>query len=152
MICKLNDLIWFGDKASVRGSIGQVGSIVNAASTIRRPYWDWVGKLDWEVLYFHLGWPDRTPVTLEYARALDSVIEAVLRSSKFPLLCHCRMGGHRGPTTAMYAAWCIGGGDEQGINYWIEVMQEYEPGFLEKPSRRVFRQDIIKYCREMEKI
>ena len=152
MIIKFTEDIWFGDKPSIAEGRDEIKSVVNVAHNLRQPYWNNVGKLPWDVWYFRLASPDREHLTKEYIDALGEIIYGIRNANKFPLLCHCRMGGHRGPTTAMYAAWCIGGGDEQGINYWIEVMQEYEPGFLEKPSRRVFRQDIIKYCREMEKI
>ena len=147
MICKLNELIWFGDKASVKEGMDHVGSVINAASTIRRPYWDWVGKLDWKVWYFHMGCPDRIPVDWTYVELLKAVVYLIRQGRKFPLLCHCKAGGHRGPTAAVFAYWCIHDQTEKALDEAIRLVEKHKPNYNRPSNLMVYRNSMLDYCR-----
>lgn len=148
MIWKLTDKVWFGDKLSVREVADQVASVINVARIIRRPYWADLGKLPWQVWYFRLGWPDRVDVTEEYFWAFDLVLSAVGAAGKFPLLCHCKMGGHRGPTAAVVAAWYFAG--RRKLEEWIGRAVDLRPGFGRPSSVRNYRDSMFRFCREVE--
>ncbi len=103
MIVKVTPKIWYGDKPSVMESLDDVASIINVAHAIRRPYWKDLGKLSWDVWYFRMASPDRHTLDADYLGGLQSLVKTIIAANKFPLLCHCRAGGHRGPTAAFYA-------------------------------------------------
>ena len=149
MIVRFTNDVWFGDKPSVCECSGQIESVINVAHNIRRPYWDNVRKLPWGVWYFRLASPDGKHLPFGYISVLEYVIKGIGEARKFPLLCHCKMGGHRGPTAALFAAWVLDG--KRRLHYWIDEMKNHEPGFEEKPHRRVYRQDILAYCLECER-
>jgi len=149
MIVKFTDRIWFGDKPSIEEGRNEIKSVINVAHNLKQPYWNNVGKLPWDVWYFRLASPDRAELPYNYITALAGVVNGIAAGAKFPLLCHCRMGGHRGPTAALFASWVLD--SSRSVEHWIEKMQKYEPGFLEKPERRVYRSQILKYCRDIER-
>ena len=103
LFVEFTDRVWFGDMPSVQECGAQVKSVINVAHNIKRSYWGNVGRLPWDVWYFRLASPDRESLSEEYIQALEWVIRSIDKANKFPLLCHCRMGGHRGPTTALFA-------------------------------------------------
>lgn len=144
MIVKFTPKIWYGDKPSVVESLGEVKSIINVAHSIRRPYWKDLGKLDWDVWYFRLAGPDREPLDYEYLHTMRTVVLAIGFAEKFPLLCHCRAGGHRGPTAAFFAAFFLDGAKR--FDYWLNRMDELKSTFSEPHRHRVYRRDVLKYC------
>lgn len=142
MIVKLTENIWWGDKPSVTESLGQVQSIINVAHAIRRPYWQDLGKLDWRVWYFRLASPDREPLDDDYVQALQNIVLAISLAGKYPLLCHCRAGGHRGPTAAFFAASITATGTAEHTRL-IERMRELKPDFFKRHKHRVYRSSIL---------
>lgn len=150
MIVKITPDIWFGNKPSVVESLGEVKSIINVAHRIRRPYWDDLKKLDWRVWYFRLASPDREVLDPEYMIAMENILVSIKNANKFPLLCHCLMGGHRGPTAAFFAAFFLDGCNR--LDYWLSVMEEKRPGFNKPHRHRVYRKCVVDYCVAREKI
>lgn len=148
MIVKLNQSIWYGDKPSVTESLGEVQSVINVAHSIRRPYWQELKHLDWRVWYYRLALPDREEATLDYIHALERALDSIQEAGKFPLLCHCRAGGHRGPTAAFFACWHLGG--RVGLDQWLALMDKAHRGFSTPNPRRVYRRTILDYCRAVE--
>jgi len=146
MIVKVTPDIWYGDKPSVVESLGEVKSIINVAHAIRKPYWKDLGKLNWETWYFRLACPDRIAVDANYMKAMENVLDAIKGANKFPLLCHCRAGGHRGPTAAFFAAYFLDG--SKRLQYWLDLMDELRPGFTSFHKHRIYRQTVIEYCKK----
>lgn len=118
MIQKLNDLVWFGDWKSPIESIGKVHSIINVAHHFsarrgRDQYWNNLRNVPHEILYIRLALRDADNVNHQYALAFRGAIELIKSVNAFPLLCHCAMGRHRGPTAALHAAVLLGANLEE---------------------------------------
>lgn len=150
MIVKLTDKIWWGDKPSVQESLGEVQSVLNVAHKIRRPYWGDLKNLDWEVWYFRLACPDRVEPDQNYLRALFSVLTAIGDAGKFPLLCHCRAGGHRGPTAAIFAAWFLDS-DKRSAEYWLKLAESRREGVSKISRHRVYRRVLFEHMSQFDK-
>ena len=147
MIYKMSEQVWWGDKPSIEESMGKVGSIINVAHAIRKPYWQNVSKLDWDVWYFKLASPDREELSEEYMIALASVVDAIRIGDKFPLLCHCRMGGHRGPTAALFAYWHLSGRTRKAFNDGIQWMERRKVGSTRLNKHRVYRRCMFDFMK-----
>lgn len=149
MINKLSDYVWWGDKPSVQESLGRFKSVINVAHSIRRPYWQNLNNLHWQVWYFRLASPDREPLPESHMDGLISVLEAIRVGGKLPLLCHCKMGGHRGPSTALLAHWHLSGRTEESLRAGTDTIDAVMCGKFVRnssnPARR-FQQDVIAYC------
>lgn len=145
MIVQVSSNVFYGDKPSVVEGLDKFKAVLNVAHSIRRPYWEDLGKLPWEVWYLRLALPDREPADLGYILAMENFLDSLETSDKFPLLCHCRAGGHRGPTAAFFAAWYLDG--KHRCEFWEDKMRDLIPGWDKHPERRVYRQSIITYCR-----
>jgi len=146
MIYRLTDKIWWGDKPSIREALGEVKSVINVAHKIRKPYWQNVGKLDWDVWYFRMALPDREIASDDYLSAFSSVLDGIRAGSKFPLLCHCRMGGHRGPTAALFAFWHLNGRTKLMLAEGLLRMEQLKVGSMRLNSHRVYRRTVLDYC------
>ena len=142
MIVKLTPEVWWGDKPSVQESLGEVKSIINVAHAIRRPYWKDLGNLDWRVWYLRLALPDREPVDDMYMQMFESAIWAINGAKKFPLLCHCRAGGHRGPAAAFLAAFRLCP-DKFSRGELVGRMRKLKPTFFDYHPKRVYRNTIL---------
>ena len=148
MIWELSDAVWFGDKPSVGEGRNRVKSVINVSHSIRRPYWQDVSRLHWEVWYFRLALPDREVPDSNYLFAFEQVVKAIDRAGKYPLLCHCRMGGHRGPTAALFAFWAITGRKGGWFESAYRKVVELRPSYGRERDRAVYRNVILQYCRE----
>ena len=114
MIYKLTDKVWWGNWQAPVECVGQVGTIINVAHSFsarrgRNLYWANLEKVRWDVLYFRLAKKDRQDIDAKYAAALAKAVDAAMLLDKLPILTHCQMGGHRGPTSAIFAAWHLSG-------------------------------------------
>ena len=112
MIHRLTDQVWWGNWQAPSECVGQVGCIINVAHSFsrrrgRNAYWANLERVQWEVMYFRLAKKDRMDIDDQYADALASVVDTALTMRKVPILTHCQMGGHRGPTSALFVAWHI---------------------------------------------
>jgi hypothetical protein len=114
MIYKLCEEVWWGNWQAPAECVGQVGTIINVAHSFSRRkgrnlYWANLEKMQWEVLYFRLAKKDRMDIDDKYAAVLSSFVDSAVLLHKFPILTHCQMGGHRGPTSAIFVAWHLAG-------------------------------------------
>lgn len=113
MIHKLTDQVWFGNWSAPFECIGQVGSIINVAHNFserrgRHVYWQRLREIPHTTMYFRLARKDRENVDDKYLFQLECILDAVENAGKLPLLTHCQLGGHRGPTSAIMSAWYLG--------------------------------------------
>lgn len=148
MINKLSELVWYGDKPSVGESLGQVKSVINVAHRIRKPYWADLGKLDWTVWYFRLALPDANEATDDYLISLSYVVNAISTGQKLPVLCHCRMGGHRGPTAALFVHWHLQGRTKIAFDEGYERLVQFRSKYAVDSDRRIYRRSVLRYCVE----
>lgn len=146
MYKKLTPDVWFGDKPSVQETNGKVKAIINVAHRIKRPYWKDLGKLPWDVWYFRLAKPDAHEADDRYLYALAAVADQLVCTGKLPILVHCLMGGHRGPTAALFMAWHIGG--RQGFEALYDAAKALVPHL--RKCRGVYHKSIVKFCRGYE--
>lgn len=113
MIHKLTPQVWFGNWEAPSECIGQVGTIINVAHNFslrkgRRVYWDRLKDVKHEVFYARLAKKDREDWDENYYFALAHIVRAAQQLNKFPILTHCQLGGHRGPSSAIFTAWMLG--------------------------------------------
>ena len=94
-----------------------------------------------------LACPDRVVPDHNYLKALENILKSIKEANKFPLLCHCRAGGHRGPTAAFFAAYFLD--KERRLEYWLDVMDRLKPGFSSFHRHRIYRQTVIEHCRRI---
>ena len=111
---KLTDTVSWGNWTAPNETIGQFNTIINVAHHFsprrgRNVYWANLQNLPHTIYYYRIALRDRDDITPEYANALASAIDASRQSNKLPILTHCQMGGHRGPSAAMFTAWHLGG-------------------------------------------
>ena len=151
MIHKLTDKVWFGDCFAVRESVGKVKSIINVAHSLRRnpEYWTDVPKHKHDVMYFRLAKRDREPFGFDYISGLASAIQSVDACNAFPLLTHCQFGGHRGPTSAMFAAWLLDGRKSGMLEELRLKITATVPGLdlNAKGDRCLYHKQMVAYCR-----
>ncbi len=129
MIHKLTDRVWWGNWQAPVECLGQVGTIINVAHSFsrrrgRNAYWANLEQVRWDVMYFRLAKKDRMDIDEKYADALASVVDSVSLLGKFPILTHCQMGGHRGPTSAIFVAWHLAGRKQAALrNLHMEALR-----------------------------
>lgn len=121
MIYKLTDKVWWGNWEGPFECIGQVQTIINVAHHFsprrgRSKYWAMLEKIPHEVFYVRLAKKDRQDIDREYFRAFRNVVFHARDMGKLPILTHCQMGGHRGPTSAIVAAWLLDGGTAEVLD------------------------------------
>lgn len=122
MIIKLTDQVWWGNWQAPAESAGQVKCIINVAHSFgkrrgRNVYWANLEQVPWETIYFRFAKKDRQDVTPEYLEAIATAADTAERLGKLPILTHCQMGGHRGPTSAIFVAWHLGGRERGLLNH-----------------------------------
>ena len=146
MIWRMSEQVWFGDKPSVVEDSTTVRSIINVAHSIRKPYWENVGSLSWDIWYFKMACPDRVCPDELYLKAFVQIVEAVKIGGRFPLLCHCRVGGHRGPTAAVFAYWVLSGRKRDMLKVAIDMADRLRSGFSRPSNKRVYRNAVLDFC------
>lgn len=133
MIHKLSDQVYWGNWQSP-AELPQAKAIINVAHSFsvrrgRNIYWANLERVNWQTLYFRLAKKDAQAVDDTYMQSLSAIVEIVYRADAFPLLCHCQMGGHRGPTAAMFAAWQLGGMTEGALRRAFDGICVVRDGF-----------------------
>lgn len=107
MLHQLTADVYYGDWQAPFESIGVVATIVNVAHALRRRgasvYFQRLVEVPWETRYIRMALRDKDSVTDGYIDQLKYIALHMPR----PILCHCQLGGHRGPTAAMIVAWFI---------------------------------------------
>ncbi len=114
MIYKLTDQVWWGNWESPVEAGRQVKCIINVAHSFsrrrgRNAYWARLEQVPWTNIYFRLALKDRMDVTPQYMNALAAAVDSAVHLDSLPILTHCQMGGHRGPTSAIFVAWHLDG-------------------------------------------
>ena len=152
MIHPISQHVWFGDKPSVAESVargeGGAKAVINVAHSIRKPYWGDLGSLPWDVWYLRLALPDAHAADRQYLEALEMFVICCATAGKTPILCHCRVGGHRGPTAGIFAAWVLGHRKRVALYAAIEQVLRFRPGYNKPHTRRVYRDSVLAYCLE----
>jgi hypothetical protein len=137
MFKRLTDEVWYGNAESPFETIGQVKAILNVAHRFRSGYFERLGTIPYEVMYVRLAKKDREDVDQPYLSALAWLAKYVKDTMKLPILCHCRMGGHRGPSSALAIAYFLSGNLEalherllvlspglvRGRNYYRSILE-----------------------------
>jgi len=106
MFKKLTDDVYFGDCQSPF-EFREAKCIINVAHRLKPPYFEQLGTLPHTTLYVRHALKDRDNVTMPYLLTLKEIVECARAMGKLPILTHCRMGGHRGPTAALAAAFFL---------------------------------------------
>lgn len=146
MICKLSANVMYGNWESPGECIGKVGTIINVAHSFSRRrgrniYWAYLEKVHWDVFYVRLAMKDRMEMTREYFISLVEITVLAIKLGKLPILCHCQMGGHRGPTAAIVVACTLGEGTFKDL---LATALKLKPGLAR--GREYFKS----MCRLME--
>jgi len=121
MIYKLTEQVWWGNWESPVEAGRDVRCIINVAHSFsrrrgRNAYWARQEQVPWETITFRFAKKDRMDVTPEYLAAIASAVDSAVLLGKLPILTHCQMGGHRGPTTALFVAWHLAGRTRSAFN------------------------------------
>jgi hypothetical protein len=114
MIHQLSDQVYFGDGHSPYDAMDQgiqLGAVINVAHHLRRrfDYFARMKNLPHEILYFRIARKDAGFVDDPYAASLMKLVDVCTTLGKLPILAHCQLGGHRGPTTGIFVAWYLAG-------------------------------------------
>jgi len=129
MIVKLTGNIWFGDWKSPSEIPRKVKTIICVAHKFNihgaDVYWPEIMRnLSWKIDYHRLALRDKDAVDEAYLQRLARIVN----HSRLSILCHCQMGGHRGPASAMIAAWILNDGKD--IDRINERLIELSPGLI----------------------
>jgi len=147
MLWKLDEKIWFGGKPTLVEQKNKVGSVINAAHALKAPYWGDLKKLPWQVWYFRLALPDGCKADKNHINALETILDAIDKAGKYPLLCHCRLGGHRGPGTAVFAYWHLNGRNEEALKYAVDKAVSERPAFANNKTAEYWN-SLLNYMKE----
>ena len=135
MLKKLTDQVWFGNWQAPQECLGEVGTIINVAHNFskrrgRSGYWADLRNIPHEVFYVRLALKDRQDVSHEYLTAFFRAVDSAVTLGKLPILTHCQMGGHRGPTSALLAAWHLAGRSKWSLENLHDDLVELSPGIV----------------------
>lgn len=123
MIHRLADNVWWGNWQAPIECLGEIGTIINVAHSFsrrrgRNVYWANLEQVRWDVMYFRLAKKDRMDIDDDYAKALSTAVDSAVLLKKLPILTHCQMGGHRGPTSAIFVAWHLDGRTRAALDHY----------------------------------
>jgi protein-tyrosine phosphatase len=132
---KLDDNVWFGDWTSPIELKDEVNTIINVAHSFsrrrkRHVYWQNLEQLNSKILYVRLAKKDHDEVDSQYLAAFESVVNQAVLADKLPILCHCQMGRHRGPTSGVAAAWILNGKTRESLEHFIKKATELRPKYV----------------------
>lgn len=140
--------VWYGDRFAVRECGWKTGTILNVAHTCRKhpEYWEDVGRLHSEVAYLRMAKRDRQPWNDEYPCQLWYTLEY----ATLPILTHCQMGGHRGPTAAIFAAWMLNKRRGVFLEETLAQVQAQIPHLQldARGDRCLYHKQMIAFCRK----
>lgn len=154
MFHKLTERVWFGNWEAPFECIGQVGCIINVAHHFsgrrgRNVYWQRLESIPWDVLYYRLAKKDQHEIDEPYIFSLSSAVSSAVMAGRLPILTHCQMGGHRGPTSAIFVAWQLAGRKAAELDQLHAKVLELEPGLATTRIRRGrnYYESMMRYCR-----
>lgn len=113
MIKQLSSNVYFGNwESPLECRCQTIFNVAHSFSARRKRniYWANLEQLDWRVFYVRLALKDGMAMDAAHIEHLRSLALMAKDMGKLPILCHCQMGGHRGPTTAIIVAEAIGDG------------------------------------------
>lgn len=150
MIKQLNEKVWFGNWTSIQ-ELQSAKSVINVAHAFsvrrgRNIYWARLASMDWRVMYFRLALKDAHPVTDGYCSAFSAIVSSIAHAEAFPLLCHCQMGGHRGPSAALHASVLLG----YDLEKTIEDVRRLAPGLghSKRPGGQAYYESTVESLRK----
>lgn len=109
----------------------------------RNTYFGRHAEIPWTTFYTRLALKDRHDVTNEYMWALCSTIRTAATLKKLPILTHCQMGGHRGPSSAICAEWVLNGCTKESLDRAHRKVLELHPNLA---RGRNYYHSLIAWC------
>lgn len=148
MFKQLTEQVYFGNWESPQELAGKVKTVINVAHNFsnrrgRNRYWADLESMPWETFYVRLAKKDRQDCDQHYFITLSTVVILAQNNGKLPILCHCQMGGHRGPSSAIAAAFVLAGG--RGLDELHARAIELCPGLAR--GRNYYR-SLMELCRQ----
>lgn len=149
---QLDTNVWFGNWESPFELKDKVKTVVNVAHNFssrrgRNIYWQKLEELPWDIFYVRMAKKDHDTVDYNYFDAFVSTIQTAHSLNKLPILCHCQMGGHRGPTAGVCAAWILRGKSRLALDDLIGKATELRPRYahcIETPYRKSMYEMMVK--------
>ena len=154
MYRKLTNDVWFGDWQSPFETGKDVKAIVNLCHDFQEcrgtsGYWGRLAELDWQKLYLRVARPDRSEFDPAIIASLTAFARVCKEVNLFPLLSHCQMGGHRGPTGAIFIAWELADRSADALEQLNADALRLKPSLIRATRRRGrLYPAVLKYCRE----
>lgn len=150
MIYQLNQHVYWGDWKSPVEAAGVVGAVFNVAHSfsrrrLRNIYWADLERVDWRTFYVRLALKDAMEATPEYCAALEQTALIAKHLGKLPILCHCQMGGHRGPTAAVFVSWVLGGKTRAAYDEACKALRAIKPNWGLGRNKGYFR-SLTQHC------
>ena len=150
MLWNLTEDVWFGDGHAPFEAIDNglpVGAIINVAHHLRSRYnyWQRLGKIRHDILFLRLAKKDREDIDDVYANAMASFVDSCVLMCKLPIVTHCQMGGHRGPTSAIFVAWHLAGRTHRSLDRLEKRAIAFRPRLVR--GRNYYRSTMA-WCRE----
>ena len=149
MIHQLTPQVWFGNWEAPFECLGQVCGIINVAHHFspkrgRAVYWQRLAELRHDVPYFRLSRKDRENVDEPYLMLLADAAGMAYRTKPLPILTHCQLGGHRGPSSALFLAWLQTDRSPQAFDALHARVLELVPGLA---RGRNYYQSLVAWIR-----
>ena len=150
---QLDTNVWFGNWESPLELKDKAKTIINVAHhfskrRLRNVYWQNLQELPWDIYYVRMAKKDWDTVDAIYFISLVKSIEIGIALNKLPILCHCQMGGHRGPTAGVCAAWILNGKTNEALDYFTNKATQLRPSYakcVETPYRKSMMEMMRKY-------
>lgn len=141
---QLDENVWFGDWQSPFELKDKVKTVINVAHhfSVRRGrnvYWQQLESLPWDIFYVRMAKKDHDFIDWDYFNTFNKIVESSVLFRKLPILCHCQMGAHRGPTAGICAAWTLNGRTNEALDRFIAKATELRPKYarsIETPYRK----------------
>lgn len=146
MITSMSPLVLYGDVEAIKDPERPFRSVINAAHNLRRHYWNAAGQLPHSVWTMRLALPDAERASVEQLQLICAFADFAAKADKAPILCHCRMGGHRGPSTALLVHWHLSGRKLDVFEATLEQLRSVNR-CTENKRRRLYQESVFDYCR-----
>lgn len=152
MFKHVNENVYFGNWTSPLEV--PANCIINVAHCFserrgRNRYYANMEQVPWRTLQFRHAKKDGDEVTDEYMEVLCQMADMAVKLGKLPILCHCQMGGHRGPTSSIVVAWHLQG--RKGLEEIHSRVLELAPGLNKMRERgRAYYRTSMEWCRRKE--
>ena len=147
MIEQLSDQVFYGDVDAIKQSPRPFRSLINVAHNLRRHYWNAAGSLPHDIWTMRAALPDATYAPPSHLEAILRFADEAVRNDKAPILCHCRMGGHRGPSTALLVHWHLSGRNLEVFENTLAQLRSVSR-CTENKRRRLYQESVFDYCRQ----